>query len=100
MKKSVMMLLFLLVACAQQAEYCVKQDSGEKLSFSQAWDIAMKSDCVKDGSLKTSHFCNEITGTWWVDLDIKKEGCSPACVINVATKQAEINWRCTGLLQS
>ena len=97
MKKGVILLFLLLSACAQQAEYCVKQDSGEKLSFSEAWDIAMHSDCVKEGPLKASHFCNEITGTWWIDLDIQKDGCSPACVINVVTKTAEINWRCTGL---
>lgn len=43
--------------------------------------------------------CNEITGTWWIDLDVEDaEGCNPACVINVVTNQAEINWRCTGLL--
>ena len=32
------------------------------------------------------------------DLDIEKAGCNPACVINVETRTAEINWRCTGLL--
>lgn len=47
-----------------------------------------------------SHFCNEGTGTWWINLDITKEGCAPACVIHTDTKQAEINWRCTGLVQN
>jgi len=45
-----------------------------------------------------SYFCNENTGTFWIGLDIKKEGCNPACVVKLADKTAEINWRCTGLV--
>jgi len=45
-----------------------------------------------------SYVCNENTGTYWINLDIKKEGCNPACVINLETRTAEINWRCTGAL--
>ena len=79
-------------------EYCIKESSGKKLSLTEAKQIALDSDCVGEGSLEETYFCNEITGTWWIDLDIEKEGCSPACVVNVETKEAEINWRCTGLL--
>jgi hypothetical protein len=43
--------------------------------------------------------CNEGTGTYWIDLSTKKEGCSPACVVDVKARTAEINWRCTGLVQ-
>lgn len=46
------------------------------------------------------HFCNEGTRTWWINLNMTKQGCSPACVIHTDTKQAEINWRCTGLVQN
>lgn len=49
-------------------------------------------------SCQKTYMCNEYTGTWWIDLDIEREGCNPACVINVETRQAEINWRCTGLI--
>ncbi len=42
--------------------------------------------------------CNESTGTWWIDLAIQKKGCAPACVVDVAIKKAEINWRCSGLI--
>lgn len=68
------------------------------MSFSEAKEIALKSECVKEGNLKETHFCNQITGTWWIDLDIQKKGCNPACVIDIATKKAEINWRCAGLV--
>jgi hypothetical protein len=44
-----------------------------------------------------TYFCNEGTGTYWINLNLTREGCSPACVINVDTSLAEINWRCTGL---
>jgi len=60
--------------------------------------IALQSECGELGLLEDTQFCNETTGTWWINLDVQKQGCSPACVINVETKEAEINWRCTGLL--
>jgi len=81
-----------------QEEYCIKADTGERLSFSDAQQIALVSDCILEGGLKETYMCNGATGTWWIDLDIEKEMCNPACVINVATMQAEINWRCTGVI--
>jgi len=71
-------------------EYC------NDMSLSEAKEIAIASEC--GDKLKENHFCNEYTNTWWIDLDLEKEGCAPACVINIETKQAEINWRCTGLV--
>ncbi len=90
--------LVLLAGCIQEkSEFCKKKDTGEEMSIEDATAIAVNSECAQ-GALKETHFCNEITGTWWIDLDIPKEGCAPACVVNVATKQAEINWRCTGAI--
>ena len=77
-------------------EFCQKKDTNIKLSLSEAKNIAIQGQC--GDKLKDTYICNEITGTWWIDLDIEKAGCSPACVINVETKTAEINWRCTGLI--
>ena len=79
-----------------EEEFCQKQGIDKKLSLSEAKNIALQGQC--GDKLKDTYICNEITGTWWIDLDIEKEGCSPACVINVETKMAEINWRCTGLI--
>jgi hypothetical protein len=64
------------------------------MSITEAKQIAA-SEC---GLIKETWFCNENTNTWWIDLDMKKEGCNPACVINTDTKKAEVIWRCTGLL--
>jgi hypothetical protein len=77
---------------------CVKITTGEAMSLSEAEEIALESECVQEGRLTGESFCNDFTGTWWLDLEIEKQGCAPACVINVATKKAEINWRCTGLI--
>jgi hypothetical protein len=66
------------------------------LTISDAKSIAKNSEC--GDRFKETYMCNEFTGTYWIDLDIEKEGCNPACVVNVETREAEINWRCTGLL--
>ena len=79
-------------------QLCVKLDSDASMTLTEAIDIANKSDCVAEGELLESFFCNEDTGTWWIDLEIDKPGCAPACVIDVEKGSAEINWRCTGLI--
>jgi hypothetical protein len=91
MKYLLIALFLLLVACAPTAETC------NGMSYQEAQQIAKTGDCSQ-GTLKTTHFCNEGTNTWWIDLNLEKQGCSPACVIEVTTKKAEINWRCTGLI--
>ena len=66
------------------------------LTISDAKDIAKNSEC--GDKFKETYMCNEFTGTYWIDLEIEKEGCNPACVVNVETREAEINWRCTGII--
>ena len=82
----------------EQGEDCLDADTGAKLSYQEAVDIAQGSECLEQGQLKETHSCNQGTGTWWIDLDIDKPGCAPACVVNVSERTAEINWRCTGLV--
>ena len=99
---------FVLIGCGQKTaknqeventnETCISMLDNSEMTLDEAQSIAENSTC-NQGKLKETHICNENTGTWWIDLDIVKEGCSPACVVNVSTKQAEINWRCTGLIQ-
>lgn len=78
---------------------CTKINTDLQMSLEDAKNIAMNSECVKEGSLTDDIMCNDNTGTWWINLDIEKPGCLPACVINVETKETEINWRCTGLIE-
>ncbi|MCX6744576.1 MAG: hypothetical protein NTX82_03565 [Candidatus Parcubacteria bacterium] len=83
--------------CTMQCVPVCKFNSG--LSESDARLIAERT-CIKGGEALSSGTYNEITKTWWFDanLNATKEGCNPACVVNEATKTAEINWRCTGLI--
>jgi hypothetical protein len=62
-----------------------------------ARSIAETGECTEDGPLKDNAFYNESSKTWWIDLDIDKSGCNPACVI-FEDESVEINWRCTGVI--
>ncbi|MBU1167624.1 hypothetical protein KKC60_04425 [Patescibacteria group bacterium] len=81
-------------------ENCAKTGSQTSMSYDEAKKIASEGECAKEGTLKSTHQCNENSGTWWIDLEATqaKEGCNPACVVDAESKSSEINWRCTGLL--
>jgi len=78
-------------------DYCVSRDTGDILTLSDAKEIAVNSEC--GDNLEETFVCNDITGTYWIDLELDKEGCSPACVVDIENRTASINWRCMGLLQ-
>lgn len=65
------------------------------MKIDDAYMIARNGDCGV--SLGSEFFCNEGTETWWIDLDMEKNGCNPACVVDTVTELTDINWRCTGL---
>lgn len=79
------------------SEYCSKLGTEVGMSLDEAVRLAESSECVSEGALKETYFCNDSTGTWWIDLEIDKPGCNPVCVVNVLDKTAKINWRCTGV---
>lgn len=85
---------FLFFGCAKPAE----QPAGEGLTLDEARAIALDSPCMDEGGLTGTYVYNENTATWWFDMDVEKEGCAPACVVDEETETAEINWRCTGLI--
>lgn len=78
-----------------EIETCVAP-TGESMNYIDSINIYNRSQCNLEGSMKGDPYCNETTGTWWIDIQTYRKGCNPACVINVATKKSEINWRCTG----
>ena len=88
-----------------QNRFCKDNDSGVEISYQEAIEIAQKDKCGLQGeelvAFSENYLCNENTGTWWVDLVIKpeKEGCNPACVVDIVDKTAEVNWRCTGVIR-
>lgn len=81
----------------------LKKDSTE-LSFVDARAIAAipTSECSQQGTIGENGTYDENSKTWWIDFTPKPEfaqiGCNPACVVHSVTKQAEINWRCTGAI--
>jgi len=70
-----------------------------KLTLDEARAIAESSlDCMNVGKLTNQSMYNNVTHTWWFDLDVSKQGCSPACVVNEDNELAQVNWRCTGVI--
>ncbi len=69
------------------------------LTETEAREIAENS-CIKGMGALEAGLYNEGTKTWWFDANLNstREGCNPACVVSEETKQAEINWRCTGAI--
>jgi len=69
------------------------------LTYQEAEQIA-EATCIKGAESLTEGIYNVGTRTWWFDanLNATRAGCNPACVVSEETKTAEINWRCTGLL--
>ncbi len=89
------------VCCVpDQEELCRKEGTVLSMDFVEAITIATKSDCAPEGKLSDVEvYCNKVTGTIWIEnIPIEKEGCSPACVVKVEEKTAEINYKCTGLI--
>jgi len=56
------------------------------------------SGCMAVGNLTPDYTHNDVTKTWWFDLDTVKPGCAPACVVYEDNGTADVNWRCTGLV--
>ncbi|MCU0642072.1 MAG: hypothetical protein MUF61_00645 [archaeon] len=73
--------------------YCGEMSVSEALQIAEAY--------CSNGALKGNYQCNNYTNTLWIDFEPNEKNpmCSPACVVDVVNKSAEINWRCTGLIQ-
>lgn len=78
-----------------------EQNEESSLTYEQALVIAQNSDCVLEGNLTEEYNYNSATGTWWIEMEMfeEQEGCNPACVVSEETQTAEINYRCTGLIE-
>jgi hypothetical protein len=81
-----------------ELQICRDEETGSFLSYDEAVEIARDSTCAAEGQLTEIAYCNGVTGTWWIDMEVEKPGCAPACVVDVNNGTAEINWRCTGLV--
>jgi len=104
MKKIFAALLVIFLAGCTQTEYSLNDvctsPEGANMKLLDAIQIAANSECADEGTLTQIYNCNNVTGTWWIDMSvIDAEGCSPACVVSVEDNSATVNWRCTGLIQ-
>jgi hypothetical protein len=84
------------ILCTKLPEEVVNREPAP-MSEKIARSIAETSECIEDGALKDNARYNESSKTWWIDLDIDKPGCNPACVV-YEDETVKINWRCTGLI--
>ncbi len=79
---------------------CSLDGTESKMTLEEAREISLTGGCSEEGLVGVLADCNSGTGTWWIEFTPTevKEGCYPACVVNVETKEAEVNWRCAGLI--
>lgn len=83
-----------------ESQECSYPGFGSSMTLGAAYAAAEASICMNEGTLnRTDATCNENSGTWWIGLTptVVREGCLPACVVNVNSGMAEVNYRCTGL---
>jgi hypothetical protein len=84
-----------------ESQECSYTGFGSSMTLGEAYAAAEASVCMNEGTLdRADATCNENSGTWWIGLTptVPREGCSPACVVNVNSGTAEVNYRCTGLV--
>ena len=81
-----------------EEDTCTDSQTGASMKISDAQRLAQSSECIVAGPLMDSFACNEVTGTWWIDLDVNEPGCKPACVVDIGSGTTGINWRCTGAI--
>lgn len=105
MKKTLVVLVTLIIGLTgcnmnQIEKINDNQPKTGGMTEAQARVIAEKT-CIKGGEALGLGIYNENSKTWWFDanLNATKPGCNPACVVSEETKMAEINWRCTGLIE-
>lgn len=75
---------------------------GTTMTLEQAQEIGNQYGCSDIGSYKNSNFCNTYTNKWWIDIEPNNQRplCNPACVVDLETNTAKVDWRCSNNNQS
>lgn len=81
------------------SDLCDDMTKGEAQALAEA-----SLDCQDAGDFAfdtaEQNFCNANTHTWQFVLDnVTHEGCGAACIVSTQTKEASVQWMCTGLIQ-
>ena len=95
-----LIMVFLVVGCVGQQEPLVDDwriFGCNNMTTMEILNAINNSECA-GYALEEASVCNANTNTLWVDISLEKPGCNPACVVHTDTGEAEINWRCTGLV--
>jgi putative hemolysin len=84
----VLCLTVVLIACAPAA--------APTMSLAEAQQIAAQSsECMHVARTTPKGVYNPSANTWTIDLDATQQGCNPACVVDVASQTAHVDWRCS-----
>jgi hypothetical protein len=74
------------------------------MSGEEARSIAQASQCAQKGAVDSFGTFSSSLNTWSFNLTVNPEfvrtECNPACIVSAATRTADIDWRCTGLVSS
>ncbi len=92
MKKSFILTTLLVLATAVLLLGCTS--TTPPMSESEAQQIASQGECAQVAKTTKKGTYDSKTNTWTFDLDAQQKGCNPACVVDVATKTARVDWRC------
>jgi len=87
--------------CLRQWEEPCEVEPTQGMTEADAKAIADSSPCSDEGTVLDNAEYNPNSKTYWFDFEPfeEKAGCNPACVVSEETGDAEINWRCTGLIE-
>ena len=89
------------VCTMQCVPVCYLGGDEDMLTEAEAVAVAEASGCANAGELTGEIMYNENSKTFWIGLEPyqERQGCDPACVVDPVAKSAEVNWRCTGLIE-
>jgi len=67
---------------------------GETMNIYEARNFFNNGKCAWEGSAKDEHSCNETAGAWEIGILAYRKNCTAVCVIDIATKESRVDWRC------
>lgn len=76
-----------------EIETCAAPD-GKTMNIFEARHLFDTGKCAWEGSAQDEHFCDETAGAWEINILAYRKNCVAVCVINVASKESRVDWRC------
>lgn len=76
-----------------EEKFCLAPTS-ENISSAEAYQVAQASICAQIGTIKEDCDCDNITHICSFAIEADKPSCQPVCLVNLQTKQAQLDLRC------